>query len=545
LIWTKFERQFRVTQFEIHIKTILEEVEIAHKLEQQGHWRAQGLSQHKVEAKFEKLQQLQMYEAETEYLQLLYVCDYEFYKNMNSERAPGTCQWLLTHLLFLEWIEWWQGNLCLLLITLGPAMGKSVLARALVDRLTANALTRIFRIPDKIYDEIVCYFFFNNEDESRRDAKSALAAILHQLCKKNKGLFKQAFEMTKNLADKCHSYKSLWDVFKELVLFSDGVQIICVLDALDECEECSRLRFSDNLANLLRRPTVGNRLKVVITSRPYSIISDEFDSGSLAPGQSQRVGHISEETQQIEIEISKFISSKIQQFQRTRQRRIGVNDNVHLTLQKWVMGKTNRNYLWVSFIFKELEKNASLPMNDLKDVIETLPSTCSEAYEKILRQSTYPKKARTLLQAVLGATRPLSLSELNFVLSMRDRKDEGEDVNYIQNLGFAKAIQELCGFFITVDDGKVYLMHQTAKEFLLRPSGTPTSLCDPLAWEHSQCIEAAHELLARTCIQYLQFAVFEERPLQVDNEFLFYDRNSDIHLWHQVDYSEVFARIET
>jgi hypothetical protein len=437
LTWTKFERQFRVTQFEIHNKTILEEVEIAHKLEQQGHWRAQGLSQHKVEAKFEQLQQLQICEAETEYLQSLYGCDYEAYKNMNSERAPGTCQWLLTHRLFLGWIEWWQGDLCLLLITLGPAMGKSVLARTLVDQLTANALSRIFRIPDKIYDEIVCYFFFNNEDESRRDAKSALAAILHQLCKRNKGLLKQAFEITRNLADKCHSYAGLWDVFEELVV-SDGVQIICVLDALDECEECSRLRFSGNLVNLLQNPMVGKRLKVVITSRPYSIISDGFDSGGLAPGQFQRVGHISEETQQIEKEILNFIYSKIQHFQRTRQRRIGVDDSVHLTLQKWVMGKINRNYLWVSFIFKELEKNAWLPMNDLKDVIETLPSTCSEAYEKILRQSTYPKKARTLLQVVLGAARPLRISELCFVLSMRDGEEKGEDVNCIQNSGFAK-----------------------------------------------------------------------------------------------------------
>jgi hypothetical protein len=356
---------------------------------------------------------------------------------MNSERAPGTCQWLLTHRLFLGWIEWWQGDLCLLLITLGPAMGKSVLARTLVDQLTANALSRIFRIPDKIYDEIVCYFFFNNEDESRRDAKSALAAILHQLCKRNKGLLKQAFEITRNLADKCHSYAGLWDVFEELVV-SDGVQIICVLDALDECEECSRLRFSGNLVNLLQNPMVGKRLKVVITSRPYSIISDGFDSGGLAPGQFQRVGHISEETQQIEKEISNFIYSKIQHFQRTRQRRIGVDDSVHLTLQKWVMGKINRNYLWVSFIFKELEKNAWLPMNDLKDVIETLPSTCSEAYEKILRQSTYPKKARTLLQVVLGAARPLRISELCFVLSMRDGEEKGEDVNCIQNSGFAK-----------------------------------------------------------------------------------------------------------
>jgi hypothetical protein len=390
----------------------------------------------------------------------------------------------------------------------------------------------------------LCYFFFNNGDESRRDAKSALAAILHQLCKKNKGLLKQAFEIAKNLADKCHSYAGLWDVFEELVV-SDGVQIICVLDALDECEEYSRLRFSGNLVNLLQNPKVGKRLKVVITSRPYGIINDGFDSGGLAPGQFQRVGHISEETQQIEKEILNFIYSKIQHFQRTRQRRIGVVDNVHLTLQKWVMGKINRNYLWVSFIFKELEKNAGLPMNDLKDVIETLPSTCSEAYEKILRQSTYPKKARTLLQAVLGATRPLRISELCFVLSMRDGEEKGEDFNCIQNSGFAKTIQELCGFFITVDEDKVYLMHQTAKEFLVQSSDTPTSFSDPLAWEHSLCIEAGHELLARTCIQYLQFDVFEERPLQVDDEFLFYDPMSDIHLWHQVDYCEAFARIET
>lgn len=80
----------------------------------------------------------------------------------------------------------------------------------------------------------------------------------------------------------------------------------------------------------------------------------------------------------------------------------------------------NRTYLWISLISPELEKRAGLSEKKLLQAVQTIPTTIDGACESISSRSTNPKEARTLLQIVLGAERPLTLDEMNIALSMTD-----------------------------------------------------------------------------------------------------------------------------
>lgn len=66
---------------------------------------------------------------------------------------------------------------------------------------------------------------------------------------------------------------------------------------------------------------------------------------------------------------------------------------------------------------------------------------------------------------------------------------------------FISRLRSWCGLFISIHQGMVYFLHQTAREFLLADSASPTLL--RRQWQHSITIRQAHHILAKLCILYL------------------------------------------
>ena len=68
-------------------------------------------------------------------------------------------------------------------------------------------------------------------------------------------------------------YDSLWSVVLAVAEYS-ATSIICVVDALDECEESSRALLLKSLAEYYSRTGNRSKLRMVITSRPNTLIGD-------------------------------------------------------------------------------------------------------------------------------------------------------------------------------------------------------------------------------------------------------------------------------
>ena len=65
---------------------------------------------------------------------------------------------------------------------------------------------------------------------------------------------------------------------------------------------------------------------------------------------------------------------------------------------------------------------------------------------------------------------------------------------------------------MSIFDAKIFLLHQTVKEFLL-PSVTSTAVAKDVidgGWRHSMEPSESHLILARKCLYYLLFTVFDE-----------------------------------
>ena len=153
--------------------------------------------------------------------------NYEADKNLNPDRVEGTCRWFLGHATFLAWRESRSSNI--LWLSADPGCGKSVLAKHLVDLkgelLNANAPT-----------PTVCYFFFIGAEDNRVDAAKEMCAVLHQLFLQQPQLYTYAQEDFDTKGDKLFTdFDMFWREFMDAAADEFSSEIICVLDALDEC----------------------------------------------------------------------------------------------------------------------------------------------------------------------------------------------------------------------------------------------------------------------------------------------------------------------
>ncbi|RAQ51836.1 hypothetical protein AFGD_006012 [Aspergillus flavus] len=112
-----------------------------------------------------------------------------------------------------------------------PGCGKSVLMRYLVDELLLNMTERT-----------VCYFFFKDDFSDQLSATSALSVILRQLFITQPQLLQDAvLDKLETDGDKLvQSFSDLWSIIVSASANSKAGEIICILDALDECQDRDR-----------------------------------------------------------------------------------------------------------------------------------------------------------------------------------------------------------------------------------------------------------------------------------------------------------------
>lgn len=491
----------------------------------------------KLVARKEKTQ-LRRAKEEADFLRSLHSCEYEFNKDINPEAVEGTCQWFFGNPKYLSWQT--EDSQKLLIVSLGPGCGKSVLARHLINSHTSAPL---MRFPDSVTVPNVCYFFFKEMDEHSRNAKDALRAILHQLLVQFPNLRAPTLGLYSSTQHH-FTYDATVNLLLEVLALKETGPMIFVIDALDECEPIFRSRFLDELTTLLLKPFASRKLKMIFTCRPQSDITDIFTKRGPLQGHVQIVGEASSEQDAISCAINSFIDNKIDTFQELRARRRGAIDDADTHLRKWLHQHEDRNYLWISRTFLQLEQNAALPLHDLKKIIDTLPDTIEQIYENILMKCSNMEKAQSLLHIVVAAIRPLTAHEINILLSMHECDECLDDVSLIPELCLSKILQELCGFFVNVVNDRVYLHHPTAKEFLQQRPYMVDQVSGAWIWKHSLPTPVSHEKLAKNCLQYLRFADFQKQPLQVEDGFLYHDSVVDRHGWHARDFPEAVIQVE-
>ncbi|KAJ6178877.1 hypothetical protein N7519_009338 [Penicillium mononematosum] len=416
--------------------------------------------------------------------------DYEGYKDFNRLRVQGTCEWFFNDEKFCKWRD--SNTSGLLWLSAGPGCGKSILSRALIDerRLSLNVTT-----------STVCHFFFKDGYEDRMYSVNALCAVLHQLFSRDPSgaLIKLALPAHKNYGKSLiRNLSGLWNILLDCAKSPHAGEIVCILDALDECEQQSRLQLISKLKDFYCQPqgssALSSKLSFLITSRPYPEIERNFGGFSTTEylhfdGDKKSVAI----TREIDLVIDDHVSQTIGNFTADDQ----------LEISKRLKTMENRTYLWLYVIFETIKEDPSRhgKRSSIEKLLNNIPSKLSEAYEKILGRSRCQEETQHLLEIILAAARPLTLDEANVALTLALAEEDFTSHSALENdlwpkNNFESIVKGLSGLFISVHDSKLFFIHQTAREFLIDPSGRGT-------WEGRLSMSKSSRTISRACFKFL------------------------------------------
>jgi hypothetical protein len=146
-------------------------------------------------------------------------------------------------------------------------------------------------------------------------------------------------------------------------------------------------------------------------------------------------------------------------------------------LEKRLINNADRTFLWVTLILDIIESSDECSISDINQTVSTLPNEVDAVYNDILRHSRDEVKARKILNIVVAAARPLSFKEMNVAYAI-ESSDSSDLQNRLQP-SIESTVRGICGLFVKVVDKKFYLVHQTAKEFLGKPSNCSASSLGP------------------------------------------------------------------
>ena len=443
---------------------------------------------HKMSAQDEKVNKC---------LRMLYTCPYRDRKERNSERVPGTCEWFTTHSRFQDWIK--NQSSCLLWVSADPGCGKSVLAKYLVDYVLPSTSKRT-----------TCYFFFKDDFLDQKNAANAICAILHQLFSAKPRLLRQSilteFERKGNAF--IRSFPDLWSTLRSVAADQNAGEIVCILDALDECQDGDRSQLIQALKDLYSANS--GSLKFLLTSRPYGHIRREFQELEKRLPSIHLSGENEVEASKISQEIDLVIQSRVEYI--GNKRSLEPDELTFLQEQLTLVPHRHRTYLWVHLTLNVIENISGFTRGNVRRALRQIPQDVDDAYNRILERSSDIEKARKLLHIVTAATRPLSVGEMSLIMAIEGTHKSYDEVKeeLEPEERFQGTLRDLCGLFVVIIDTKIYLLHQTAKEFLVREDSA--SLKNPsrlnsqyasLKWKHSLQPEESNRILAERCIWYL------------------------------------------
>jgi ankyrin repeat protein len=340
------------------------------------------------------------------------------------------------------------------------------------------------------------FVFCSSQDEKRNTATTVLRGLVYQLLSKRPDLFKHVsahFE-GRRLDDTIASPDALWIVLGALLLAPELGNVFCILDGLDECDEAASRLLTAKFRHFFspeRAGSAGGRFQLAIVSRRISGL-DSFPQVRLDPDNDKHV----------ESDIRKFISSSV----RERLKVPGFNDTLRKTVEDELLVRSQGTFLWVGFVVAELSKKSTC--TEIMETLESLPLGLPAIYDRMLLRTDNSRRpvVAEILRWVTVAVRPLTLRELAAAIRVQPTADLGGDEVVHDRITW-------CGPILKIHNDNVGLIHQSAKDYLLRD--TPGG--DPVLEAFRIKSQESHAELTRVCLDCIERSDLQDGYVYIDH----------------------------
>ena len=383
--------------------------------------------------------------------------EYEFFY---EGLMPGTCQWLINQKQFRDWADRCSNASPFLWLTAGPGSGKSTMASFAISWLKKNR------------NKGSCqHHFFRESDRQKRTLSYCLRSIAHQVALINTEFRTRLLNLCDNNGSKIAQLlpSIIWEKVFEGIMFPLFFEapMFWVFDGLDEAESHA------DLFRLLRKTRPSNSVSILFFSRFDNNIS--LDMNSYLSSRSHQhfteddfYGDISEYAQN---SISHILASPLRE----------------QTVDK-IMEKAAGSFLWVKLAVEKIKRDWHT-YEGIMQALAEIPEGVEAMYKRMIEAIAYKKPElrnlaiRILTWAVCNF-RPLHIDELEIALSPE----------YTGFTNLAQTAGEVCAQFAVVSKGKITLLHETARIFLLQKTSSLDININGTS---------GHEHAAKICINYL------------------------------------------
>ncbi|KAL9116525.1 MAG: hypothetical protein Q9187_006950 [Circinaria calcarea] len=294
----------------------------------------------------------------------------------------------------------------------------------------------------------------------------------------------------------------LWRIMLGAGTDKEAHNIICVLDALDECREQDRDRLITLLSKFYmdKSSTAPKQhwLKFLITSRPYEGIKSRFED---------TVSHLplirlkgEDENAQIHREINLVIEEQVN----TLAKKFPLQPDAKARLKNKLLSMEHRTYLWLHLAIECIKETFQNSFRPSEEEIQSLPATVEDAYEQILKRGASRNKDNVfkILKIIVAARRPLTVGEMAVAVGVATSpKLELEVKLGIDKNWLKQQLPQWCGLFVFINHSRIYLIHQTAKEFLVNSTAGIAS--SNQGWKHCLSHVDVEGYMAHICVGYL------------------------------------------
>jgi hypothetical protein len=378
--------------------------------------------------------------------------------------------WVLNNADFQQWRDDEQSRL--LWIKGGPGKGKTMLLCGIIDELQkSTAMTAMTTMT-----AVLPYFFCQATDSRINNATAVLRGLLYLLINQQPSLVlhirKKHDHAGKALFEDANAWVALSEIFTNILQDPSMNSTYLIVDALDECvTDLPKL-----LEFIMQKSAVSSRVKWLVTSRNDAHIEQRL---RLDHSGTRLSLELKENAAQVSCAVDAYINHCLSELTEI-QHDISLQDAVREKIQQ----KANGTFLWVSLVIKELK---DVMVWEVLQILEEAPIELKGVYRRMIKQieqskRQYPKLCQQVLSTVIVTYRPLHLQEL-YVLS-------GLPTQVLNIHQAAATIVKMCGSFLTIREDNVYIIHQSARDFL--------------SYEASYCIfpsgagEAHHSIFSRS-----------------------------------------------
>ena len=347
-------------------------------------------------------------------------------------------RWILDNADFRQWREDPQSQL--LWIKGDPGKGKTMLLCGIIDELKKPST----------HTCLLSFFFCQATDSRINSATAVLRGLIYLIVDQQPSLIshvRKEYDGTgeRSVFEDANAWVVLSEIFTNILQDPSLKITYLIIDALDEC----LTDLPQLLDFIIQKISVSSRIKWIVSSRNWP----EVEMGLEKAGDKVKLC-LELNAESVSSAVAKYIQHKLSQLAQKRK----YDDETRKAIQAHLSSNANDTFLWVALVCQNLE---TVETWEARSELRTFPPGLDSLYERMMekmRLSKHGDLIRCILALVMTVRRPVTLKELTSFIEMPEGTAD-------KPMLLSKIIGQ-CGSLLTIREHTVFLVHQSAKDFL-------------------------------------------------------------------------------